>query len=129
MKPRFKDNLAWEQAQLLMQPVFIRVLDNLRKKLEDCTWQSSYKETTVPVPGYHLCLAKDDRYLEIDLWDICYRVCFSDYQPTHILNEDTAVCEVEIDTRLLDETGEVDWHSIEGKTQQTIQQIFDNLPD
>jgi hypothetical protein len=29
MNPKFKDITAWEQAQLLMQPAFIRVLDNL----------------------------------------------------------------------------------------------------
>ena len=34
MNPKFKDIIAWEQAQLLMQPAFIRVLDNLRKQLE-----------------------------------------------------------------------------------------------
>ncbi len=129
MKPKFKNSLAWEQAELLMQPIFIRVLDNLRKQLENCPWQSTYKEITLPVPGYLLCLTKDDRSLEIDLWNICYWICFNNYYPTHLFDEDTEAYEVEIDTRLLDETGEVDWHSIESKTQQIIQQIFDNLPN
>ncbi len=31
MKPTFKNRLAWEQAQILMQPAMLRVVDNIRK--------------------------------------------------------------------------------------------------
>ena len=34
MYPKFKDTLAYEQANLLMQPAFIRVIDNIRKELD-----------------------------------------------------------------------------------------------
>ncbi len=44
MNPKFKDITAWEQAQLLMQPAFIRVLDNLRKQLENSLWKGTYTE-------------------------------------------------------------------------------------
>ena len=44
MKPKFKDINAWEQAQLLMQPAFIRVVDNLGKQVALSVWEASYQE-------------------------------------------------------------------------------------
>ena len=56
MKPKFKNKQAWEQAQLLMQPAFIRVIDNLRKQLEQSSWKGTYQEIITPYPGYQLRL-------------------------------------------------------------------------
>ena len=55
MKPTFKNTLAWEQAQVLMQPAMLRVVDNIRKEIENSHWKGTYKEVTAPIPGYHLC--------------------------------------------------------------------------
>jgi len=52
MNPKFKDITAWEQAQLLMQPAFIRVLDNLRKQLENSLWKGTYTEIQDPYRKY-----------------------------------------------------------------------------
>jgi hypothetical protein len=132
MKPKFKTMLAWEQAQVLMQPAFIRTIDNVRKQLDNSQWQGSYKEINEPLPGYHLCLSNRDRSIEVDLWDLCYQVCFSNYHPDITDNfdrndSDSNSYEVEIDTRLIDETGEIDWHLLEAKTQKLVQDIFDRL--
>jgi len=131
MKPKFKTILAWEQAQILMQPAFIRILDNLRKELEQSKWKGTYKEVTEPLPGYHLCLTNQDRSVEIDIWELCYQVCFRDYKlplQHFFSSDDDTSCEVEIDTRLLDETGKIDWHLLEAKAQQLVREIFANLP-
>ncbi|MGK7915772.1 MAG: hypothetical protein AB4038_09520 [Prochloraceae cyanobacterium] len=132
MKPKFKNTLAWEQAQILMQPAFIRVIDNLRKQLEESSWQGNYQEIKTPLPGYQLCLTRQDRSIEIDIWDLCFQVCFRDYSPTQVDITDeqiTASREVEIDTSLIDdETGDVDWHRLETKTQQLVRQVFASLP-
>jgi hypothetical protein len=45
MKPTFKNTLAWEQAQVLMQPAMLRVVDNIRKEIENSHWQGTYKES------------------------------------------------------------------------------------
>lgn len=129
MKPKFKNRLAWEQAQILMQPALIRIIDNVRKQLDECDWQGSYKEISEPMPGYHLCLTRNDRAIEVDIWELCYQVCFTNYdlKSTHLLSDDISY-EVEIDTRLLDETGEVDWHLLEAKAQQSVKQVFEDLP-
>lgn len=130
MKPQFKTRLAWEQAQLIMQPALIRVLDNIRKNLETSSWKGTYQEITEPIPGYLLCLSKDNRTIEIDIWQLCYQVCFQSYTPApqHIFSglEERSI-EVEIDNRLLDETGDIDWHLIEAKAQQAVRQVFANL--
>jgi hypothetical protein len=130
MKPKFKTMLAWEQAQVLMQPAFIRTIDNVRKQLDNSQWQGSYKEISEPLPGYHLCLSNQGRAIEVDLWDLCYQICFNNYHPNRSDNfdrDDSHSYEVEIDTRLIDETGNIDWHLLEAKTQQLVQEIFDNL--
>ena len=132
MQPKFKTRLAWEQAQVLMQPALIRIVDNVRKQLEASPWEGTYKEVTHPVPGYHLCLTRQERSLEIDIWQLCYQVCFNNYSfsPENIFSQDDrSTREVEVDTRLLDDRGEVDWQLIEAKAQQSVRELFANLPN
>ena len=42
MTPKFANSQDWQQANLLMQPAFIRVIDNIRKQLETSDWHGSY---------------------------------------------------------------------------------------
>lgn len=44
MKPQIKDLETWNKAELLLQPSFIRLLDNFRKTLEASDWQSHYED-------------------------------------------------------------------------------------
>lgn len=134
MKPKFKTTLAWEQAQILMQPAYIRVVDNLRKQLETSGWKGQYQEVNYPLPGYKLVLTQRQQQAEINIWELCFQVCFSEYNPeqlarqTHQLPEaSNASYEVEIDTSLLDEKGEVAWERLEEKTQGLVRKIFANL--
>jgi hypothetical protein len=131
MKPTFKTRLAWEQAQVLMQPALLRVVDNIRKELESSTWKGSYKEVSKPIPGYHLCLTRQERQIEIDIWELCYQVCFREYNPIHHIfsGDDESNYEVEVDTRLLDDFGEVDWQLLESKAQQSVRKVFASLPE
>ncbi|OKH17253.1 hypothetical protein [[Limnothrix rosea] IAM M-220] len=125
MKPKFKTNSAWEQAQLLMQPAFIRVVDNFRDQLEDSEWEGEYREITEPYPGYILDLKCGDCEQQINLWELCYQICFVSY-PTE--PDDGGSCAVDIDTNLFEATGAVDWQKLENKTQMLIKQIFATLP-
>lgn len=165
MKPKFADSIAWQQAELLMQPVFIRLIDNLRKAVEQSTWKGTYQETPVwaeevseetqerviflqqqlktatpetlfeleealarlpqPFPSYQLQLQQGDRTVQLDLWQLCYQICFRNYSPPF---DPAAEATVEIDTSLIDEFGEVDWQQIETKTQRLVKQFFANLP-
>jgi hypothetical protein len=127
MKPKFKDAIAWEQAQLLMQPAFIRTIDNIRKQLDESSWQGTYQEIQSPYPGYVLCLTQGDRSVNVDLWNLCFEVCFIDY-PSNAAEATQEEQEVEIDTSLIDETGDVDWNRLETKTQHLVNRIFASLP-
>jgi hypothetical protein len=164
MKPKFADVQTWQQAEMLMQPAFIRLVDNLRKQMELSQWQGTYEtvpiwaegvptevkqtilqlqeqlttasasqaqeieqqlaQLPVPHPGYYLCLQHQDQQIKVDLWELCYQICFEGYQDAPELSEQP----VAIDTRLIDEVGEVDWHQLETKTQQTVEQVFASLP-
>ena len=131
MKPTFKTRLAWEQAQVLMQPAMLRVVDNIRKELESSDWKGTYKEVTAPIPGYHLCLSRGDRQIEVDVWELCYKVCFEKYEPVqHIFSqEDETAYPVDVDTRLIDDFREIDWQLLESKAQQAVREVFRTLPE
>ena len=125
MKPTFKNTLAWQQAEMLMQPALIRILDHVSKQLEQTTWKATYNDVQTPIPGYELCLERNDASVCVDLWDLCFQVCFRGYPPVHSELESQ---EVEIDTSLIDETGDVDWHCLDTKAQQLVQKVFADLP-
>ena len=125
MKPKITSPIAWEQAELLMQPAMIRVLDNIRKQLEESVWTGTYQEVHVPIPGYQLLLEFQGEQRCVDIWELCYRVCFVNYQPAHTPMQSQ---EVIIDTFLIEEdTGDVDWNRLDAKASQLIQEIFANL--
>lgn len=125
MKPKFKDTLAWQQAEILMQPALIRVLDNIRKQLEDSSWEGTYEDVQTPFPGYLLCLKRGESEHKFNVWELCFEICFHNYSPTHAATESR---DVEIDSSLIDEEGEVDWNRLDDKAKQLVQDIFANLP-
>jgi len=129
MKPIFKNSTDWQQAEYLMQPSLIRVIDNLRKQLDESVWKGTYTEIEKPYPGHQLHLIYQNYTYAIALWDICFQVCFLDYQISPSTDStDLAEQEVRIDTSLFRETGEIDWQKLETKTQQIIDKLFANLP-
>jgi hypothetical protein len=160
MPPRISNPVAWQQAELLMQPAFIRVVDNIRKQLDVSAWTGTYQDVLIwpadtsdqtkaivtgllqemeaatpeqaaeireslaklptPHPGYHLRLQRQGQEVNVDLWELCYQVCFLGYSPENQV--------VDIDASLIDETGEVDWHLLEVKTKHLVGQVFESLP-
>jgi len=73
-------------------------------------------------PGYELWLEQQGQQIKLDLWQLCYQVCFRDYHPE---SPDDLIS---IDTQLLDEDGEVDWYQLDQKAKHLIEQIFSQLP-
>lgn len=163
-RPRFSNSTAWQQAEVLMQPVFIRLIDNIRKELEQSDWQGSYQEEPIwpqgvspetqeqvrslqaqlaiappeqaavleetlaqlpaPFPGYSLCLEHTGKTVTVDLWQLCYQICFTNYHP--LVSQADEVM-VEVDRSLLDETGDVDWQQLDAKAQRIVHQVFASL--
>ena len=125
MIPKFKDTETWQQAELLMQPTLIRLLDNIRKQAEKSDWQATYEDVQAPIPGYHLCLERQGQQLKFDVWEMCYQICFRDYAPTHA---ETQSQEANIDTSLIDDSGEADWNKLDAKAKQIVERLFGDLP-
>jgi hypothetical protein len=126
MQPKFADELAWQQSEFLMQPIYIRIIDRIRQYSEKSTWQVSYEEVHNPHLTHYLCLQSGDRRLQFDLWDLCYQVCFLNYLGSHSELESQFV---EVDITLIDmEAGTPDWQRLDLKANQVIAKIFDNLP-
>lgn len=165
MPPKINNPVVWQQAELLMQPVFIRVIDHIGKQLEASKWRGTYQDVLIwpaattdetkalvnqlrqqketaspedlaeidhalsqlpnPYPGYHLCLQHQGLQQNIDLWELCYQVCFLDYSP---LENQFHSNPVEIDTSLIDETGDVDWQRLDAKAGKLVEAVFTNLP-
>lgn len=158
---RLMDSHQLQQVELLMQPAFIRLIDNIRKQLEQSPWQGSYQtienwpEGTTPeiqarvsqlqqqldraTPAqsveltqalaelpqpeiiYQLSLKNQEHQFEVNIWDLCYQICFCDFPA---IAEDNN----QVDASLIDVDGEVDWHRLDLKTRQLVEEVFHNLP-
>lgn len=126
MQPKFASELDWQQAEFLMQPIYIRIIDRIRQQSEVSTWKVSYEEVRDPHPINYLCLDSEDKQLKFDIWDLCYQVCFLNYDGSHSELESQIV---EVDTSSIDlETGTIDWMLLDNKAKAVIAKIFDNLP-
>ena len=164
MKPTFSSIESWQQAELLMQPVFIRLIDNIRKQLDESKWIGTYQniqhwpegtspetqnrvmhlqyklakaapddvseiqqelaQLPHPIPGYELCLQQGDRHITVDLWEVCYQICFRNYSSIQQEHQVPA----DIDTHLIDDSGNVDWNQLDEKAQRIVGNIFATLP-
>lgn len=122
MKPKFANEQAWQQAEILMQPAYIRLVDRIRRQTEASDVQVSYEEVTAPYPSHLLCLQQGDRTLRVDIWDLCFQVCFVNYEPLAAVEGEQLV---EIDTSLFDpDSNELDWSKLDAKAQSAIGQVF-----
>jgi hypothetical protein len=109
----------------------------LRQQLESAppdqikSIEAALEQLPKPYPGYHLCLTKSEQRITVDLWEVCYQICFQNYDLLSGTSQgDTRAEEgVAIDGSLFDETGDVDWNRLDEKTQQIVEQIFTKLPN
>jgi hypothetical protein len=122
MVPKFIDELAYQQAEFLMQPIYIRIIDRIRQQSETSSWEVSYEEVQTPQPTNYLCLQSGDRQRRFDLWDLCYQVCFLDYHGSHGELESQVVA---VDASLIDMDAQApDWHRIDDKANAVVARVF-----
>lgn len=126
MQPKFASELAWQQAEFLMQPIYIRIIDRIRQQSEISTWAVSYEEVQTPHPTNYLCLKSANGLLKFDIWDLCYQVCFLNYHGSH---SEIGSQVVEVDASLIDmEAQTPDWTRLDNKARDVIVRVFENLP-
>jgi hypothetical protein len=165
----FSEVPAGQTALTLMQPTFIRVMDHLRRTLEQSAWKGQYETTHAwpegttpevkaevlwlydklegaakvdqadiecqladlpqPVPVYLLHLEKEQQRKTINVWELCYQICLTDYIPQIERTDfvEVALEEAQPDYALFDESGEVDWVRLDQKTAGMIQAAFQSL--
>jgi hypothetical protein len=131
----------WQQVSELIQPALIRLLDQLRKQLETSPWQGRYETVelwpegvdpaaTPPQVLYLLHLTQGEKQIRVNLWELCFQICFCDYTPCLEQSgiTDFQVGEVTTDSSLFTADGEIDWHRLDQKAQQGVAQVFRELP-
>ena len=164
MKPSFETPTDWECTNTLMQPAFIRLLDNIRKLTDELSsWKTSYREELVwepevseeergrigllqqelktttdndraydieqiletlpkPYPAYEWRLEYIDEVVTIDVWELCYKICFTaDFNPQ-------SEAAAKVDRLLFEEDGEVDWTRLDEKAKQLVMAVLSQLP-
>ncbi|MDS3862165.1 hypothetical protein RIF25_15290 [Thermosynechococcaceae cyanobacterium BACA0444] len=138
----------WYLAAQLVQPALIRLVDQLRQQLTESAWKSSYETVEVwpdnlpdnsentetePQILYWLYLTPkeatpDTRPIAINLWELCYQICFESYTPVldRLTIQDFQLGEVAVDRSLFDDHGEVDWNCLDTKAAQVVKAMLDS---
>ena len=132
----YEDAPTWPEG--VDDDVKLRVMQ-LQERLKSATLpgeiaeiEQTLADLPAPVPGYLLRLSHQDRQVTIDLWEMCYRICFRDYDATSGTSRSRGFGQpspqtVEVDASLIDPSGEVDWHCLDDKTRRLVEQVFAKL--
>lgn len=73
-----------------------------------------------PFPGYELHLTKAEQERVVDVWHLCYCVCFQEYPVT--------AGPVSIDPAIIDrEINDVDWLVLDNKAKAIVEDVFNQL--
>ncbi len=155
--PRFASAQDQRYAQVLMQPALIRIIDNIRKQLEKCDWNGTYRddlrwpaEVTAEQKQQYMALQEmletaspedHDRIqatlAQLPFPDHIYTLCLKKqeqqqeidlWQLCYRLVAQDSQDSITVDTRLLDlEQGDVNWIALDEKAQRLIQETFQLL--
>lgn len=142
-KGQYEDVLVWPEtidpatkAEVLALKAELETLapeTDAHSMARSAAIEQSLAALPAPFPGYQLCLSQATHQVCVDLWEICYRICFRDYDAESGTSRPKGFGQppsqgVEVDTTLFDETGEVDWDRLDAKTRKLVDQIFASLP-
>ncbi len=82
-----------------------------------------------PLVGYVLHLERGETKTHFNLWELCYQICFESYTPKLDWEgiTDLPIEQIQVDARLLNDQGEVDWNALDQKAAQVVTQAFQSL--
>jgi hypothetical protein len=132
----YEDVQVWESG--VAEAIKTQVMD-LRSLLESATAatvdqiRQELAQLPAPYPGYQLRLSQGEQVVTVELWDLCYQICFRNYDSVTGTSWTRGFGQgksqgVEIDPDLFKDNGDVDWVVLDGKAQQVVERVFANLP-
>lgn len=77
--------------------------------------EQALSQLPAPTLLYHLRLTQEERVATLDVWDLCFRLCFVDYDPK---------MPVTVDAGLVDAEGEIDWITLDEKAKILVAQAL-----
>lgn len=91
--------------------------------------QSILETMPTPIPLYLLELTKANTTHCINMWELCYQICFQNYIP-QIQTKSVEVPKIDsylIDSLLLDENGNIAWPSLDQKAALVVERVLHDL--
>ncbi|MFG6097322.1 hypothetical protein SPB21_18805 [Leptothoe sp. ISB3NOV94-8A] len=124
----YRDDMRWPAETTAEQKQQYLALQEMLEKAtpeEHDQIQATLAQLPSPDHRYTLCLKKQDQQQEIDVWQLCYRLC----NAADTADTKNHTGPITIDTSLLDlEMGDVDWIALDKKAKRLVEETFQALP-
>ena len=118
----YRDDMRWPaEATAEEKQQYLALQDMLETATpeEHDQIQAALSQLPSPEHLYTLCLTKEEHQQEIDVWQLCYRLCNV---------ADTLDGPITIDTHLLNlDIGDIDWIALDKKAQRLVKETFQQL--
>ena len=116
----YRDDMRWPTettAEQKQQYLALQEMLETATPEEHDQIQATLSQLPSPEHLYTLCLKKQDQQQEIDVWQLCYRLCNAE--------DGGSDSPITIDTSLLDlEMGDVNWVSLDQKAKRLVEEAF-----
>ncbi|MEM8614242.1 MAG: hypothetical protein AAGF93_19640 [Cyanobacteria bacterium P01_H01_bin.105] len=123
----YRDDMSWPAETTAEQKQqYLTLQDMLETATSEEYDQIQAVLSQLPSPEhmYTLCLKRQDQQQEIDVWQLCYRLC--DASATNTTGSSNGL--ITIDTSLLNlDIGDVDWIALDQKAKQLVEETFQAL--
>jgi hypothetical protein len=82
-----------------------------------------------PIPVYLLHLTKAEQVKTLNIWELCYQICLSNYSPQieRATFVEIPLEDVSPDHTLFDDADEVDWTRLDRKAAEAVQSAFESF--
>lgn len=121
----YRDDMRWPaETTAEQQQQYLALQEMLETATPEEYDQIQVTLAQLPSPDhrYTLCLKKQDQQQEIDVWQLCYRLCNA------ADTADTNNSPITIDLSLLNlEMGDVDWIALDKKAKRLVEETFQAL--
>ena len=118
----YRDDIRWPAETTAEQKQqYLALQEMLETATSDEYDQIQTTLAQLPTPQhlYTLCLKRPNRQQEIDVWQLCYRLCDVDSSSDGPISIDTNLFNLDI--------GDVDWIALDQKAKRLVEETFQAL--